>query len=504
MALAPLAVAIAAGAVLVAPGRAQATGERTCGPVTVTAAPTPMPTADAIEVVEPAGPAHASATVDMDDDGNADVIAQPDASTITVTRGDGVLTLTDVPPDPPYPGYPAQHGSQILGDDLDGDGRDELVRTRWSVPGFRQPLRYETFIVRGTAAPATASVDDVALSITGHLSADIDGDGRDDLRRSGTVILGVALPDTWVRADQALAGTDPTKVAGWAASAGAFVDLDLDAVPDPVVLGSGDGTVIPHLSLSTGGEVPLGLSAPPLWVLPRRADVRTFLQASTGTVEVHNACAEPWMADATTALLGRAPTAADYPTFGPDDAPGAAAREERTRTMVRSQTGRGHLVDGSFAWFLDRPADPVGRAWWVRQLRSAARTPERLMVELLGSAERWRTAGSTGAGWVDATFPKLFGRTPDPGGRAYWIRQVDRLGTARTAARMFASAEARRFLVRRVASQPALFGNPVPPGATAEGQNDLATLGFDAMLAGLASSAEHYLVANQRHVMAGT
>lgn len=498
------ALAAVGSVVLLAPPPAGAIPARTCGPVTAAVVSTP-PDDEAV-IVPPAeapAPANATATVDMDGDGAADQVVvdeQAAGTTITVTRADGVLTLTDVLPDPPYAGYPAEHGSSVRGDDLDGDGRDELVRTRWAVPGFRQPLQYQTTIVRGTTAPGTASVDDIALHLTGELVGDIDGDGLDDLELP-VDLLGLPLPPRLVPADQALGGPSLTAIAPTAVFVGARTDLDLDGAPDRIVTGSTDRSTGSSLELTMGGSIPVSVDANPAFVQVTRDDARTFVQFGAGpTIEVTATCAEPWLRDAAPLLLGRAPTAAEQAGFGATDHPSRFLRANRVNTYIRSQSGRGHLVDESFAWFLGRPADPVGRAWWVRQLRAGTRTPERMMDELLGSPERWRSAGSTSAGWVDATYALIMGRAPDPSGRAYWIRQVDRLGPRRTAVRLFDSPEAKRFLVRRYASKPTAIGSSIPQDLQDELVSTLTYGRFDSMLLVLASSPEHYLSANTRHV----
>ena len=440
------------------------------------------------------------------------MLTGPTGGTVTVTRADGVLTLTDVAPSPPSPGYVGDFGAWIGGDDLDGDGRDELIISRWFVPGFRQPYRYETRIVRGTTPPGTVALDEIALSIRGQVVADVDGDALDDLWIQGELLFGaLLLPNKWISAKGALAGPDPLVVSPAADRFGSFADLDLDGSPDRVGLGSPDGAIGPSISLSSGPSFEIEMTGQPFGVRTTRADVRTLISFVTvaepsvpTSFELHVACAGPWMRDATALVLGRAPTAADYPTFGPDDEPGLALRQRRATDLVRSQTGRGHLVDGSFQWFLGRDADPVGRAWWVRQLRSGARTPERMMTELLGSAERWRKAGATSAGWVDAAYPTIYGRSPDPSGRAYWIRQVDRLGTARTAARMFAAPAAESYLVRRYATDPAALGADGPVEPQSALVLELQERGFDRMLAELVAHPAHYLEANRRQVLAGS
>jgi hypothetical protein len=498
------ALAAAGSVVLLAPPPAGAIPSRTCGPVTAWPAPNPLPSPTELILSAPSpAPANSTPTVDMDGDDIADQIVvdeQPAGTTITVTRADGVVTLTDVLPDPPYAGFPAEHGSSVVGNDLDGDGRDELVRTRWAIPGFRQPLRYETTIVRGTTAPGTFSVDDIALQITGEVVGDIDGDGLDDLEMPFS-FLGAPFVEKWVPADQALAGPALDAIAPTATVVGARVDLDLDGLPDQVVAGSADRSVPSSLQLTMGGSLSGDVSPNPTAVRVSRHDTRTFVtfEGTPSVLEVKATCAEPWLRDAAPLLLGRAPTAAEKVGFGTGDRPDLFQRADRVNTYIRSQSGRGHLVDESFSWFLGRPVDPVGRTWWVRQLRAGTRTPERMMNELLGSPERWRSAGSTSAGWVDATYALIMGRTPDPSGRAYWIRQVDKLGPRRAAVRLADSPEAKRFLVRRYASKPTAIGGPITPELQAQLVGALTRAGFDSMLLQLTSSPEHYQAANQRH-----
>ena len=487
---------------------------RTCGPVTVepvASLPASRPSV-AIDSVAPPAPAHVTATVDMDGDQVADTVSGPTDGTLTITRADGVLTLTDVPPSPPYPGFPASYSQTVTGGDLDGDGRQELVVTQGYVPGFQLPYRYDTWIVRGTTAPGTLAIADAGLAIRGRVVGDVDDDGRDDLLLQRPATVGYVPPDALVPADQALAGPDPATVSPSAQRIGARADLDLDGEIDQVLLGSEDGTSAPvAIALSSTGLVELEAD-PADGVALEHSDVRTYVRlldlpvigggsvpGDAATFRVRATCAEGWMRSVVPFLAGRGPRSVDYPTFGPGDEPDLAARRQRMAAIVRSQTARGHLVDDAFAHYLGRPADPTGRAWWVAQLRAGRRTPERMFAELLGSPERFRRAGSDPSAWVDATYPLVYGRTPDPGGRAYWIRQTERLGPARTAARMNAEPAARRNLARRYATDADAFGPTAPEWAVTSAIATIDDLGFDGMLTEMTAWPELYLLANERN-----
>ena len=490
---------------------------RTCGPVTVEPAaslPASRPSV-AIDSVAPPAPAHATATVDMDGDQVADTVSGPTDGTLTIARADGVLTLTDIPPSPPYPGFPASYSQTVTGDDLDGDGRQELVVTQGYVPGFQLPYRYDTWIVRGTTAPATLALAEAGLAIRGRVVGDIDDDGRDDLLLQGLSMVGQQAPDALVAADHAMAGPDPDAISPSVQRIGARADLDLDGAADQVRLGSTDATAPPGIAFSGAGLVELDADPADLVEL-ERSDARTYVRLqrllvvpslsttpeTTSTFRVRATCAEGWMRSVVPFLAGRAPRTVDYPTFGPDEEPDLAARRQRMAAIVRSQTARGHLVDDSFVHYLGRPADPTGRAWWVAQLRAGRRTPERMFAELLGSPERFRRSGDDPLAWVDASYPLVYGRSPDPGGRAYWARQVAALGPARTAARMSAEPAARRHLARRHVTDVDAFGPSAPAWAIATAIATLDDLGFDGMLTELTAGPELYLLANERNHLA--
>ena len=331
----------------------------------------------------------------------------------------------------------------------------------------------------------------------------------------GPAIAGFRFPSEWRSGTGAVSGPDPTAFAPTTLRVGGLVDLDGDGADDRLVIGSVDGATGASVELAGGASLPVALPTIPHYAVVRRTDVRTevvfswLVSGGPGGIEaagaeVADTCAEPWMRDAAALVLGRAPGAADYPTFGPLDRPDRTARLERARALVRSQTGRGHQVDESFAWFLDRPADPVGRAFWVNQLRSGRRRVEHLMVELLGSGEHYRATGATPEAWVDDAYQRLYGRTADPGGRAYWIRQVAAHGTGRTAARMFGEPEAHRFVVARVAGDDDAFGPGVDASVLRPGEAAFAVGGYDGFVADLVASADLYLLANERHRLVGS
>ena len=80
---------------------------------------------------------------------------------------------------------------------------------------------------------------------------------------------------------------------------------------------------------------------------------------------------------------------------------------------------------------------------------------------LISSPEflRKRTDGTPGS-FVEAVYGMVFGREPDPSGLAYWTGQASRLGPKRTAARLIASPESRRFRIRTLSDCVCVLGGP--------------------------------------------
>jgi peptidoglycan/xylan/chitin deacetylase (PgdA/CDA1 family) len=71
---------------------------------------------------------------------------------------------------------------------------------------------------------------------------------------------------------------------------------------------------------------------------------------------------------------------------------------------------------------LDRSPSDADIRYWVPLVQR--HSPTWLAAQLLGSAEAYARAGSTNAGWIDATYRSVFGRPADPGGLAYWNQQL--------------------------------------------------------------------------------
>jgi Tol biopolymer transport system component len=114
------------------------------------------------------------------------------------------------------------------------------------------------------------------------------------------------------------------------------------------------------------------------------------------------------------------------------------------QSMTTSTEYRRVQVRAAYLQYLERAADPSGESYWITKLGSGT-SIESMEAQLLGSAEAYRKAGSTNAGFVSYAFDKVLSRKPDASGAAYWEAKLD-AGTTRTsmASSLIRSSESAR------------------------------------------------------------
>lgn len=465
-------------------------------------------------VAVPVGPSLLQSGLDADDDGTDDAVALL-AGTLTITRGDGAVVLTDVPgtvvlPDP------------LTSTDVDGDGGDDLVLE--AIDGPNAAGDADRWVVSSRLSVGEHTFTDGTLPFRGQVEGDATGDGVADLRVDTSTIDGELMtqakplhldlthtelqpgPDLWP-------GTRSMMVAA---------DLDLDGIVDrayhrwsdtPAGF-SHDGIAF---SDSTQDLTPLGGDANARGAEVVRVDTRTYLleydaidvlggHFQVVTVRrVRAACTRPWMADVTHHLFGREPvhddyygwttTAAEHNLTSPGNDPAAASRRSAVEHLANSDEARTHLVRQRYQWVLGRAGDPGGVAYWSRALAAGTRTPEQLTASLLASNEFFRKAGGTDGAWVDAVFQQQLGRGPDPAGRAYWVAKVAASGRERAARLFLSSTGTRRERVRDLYDE--LLDRAPTPSELDKGIAIIGTDGEDGFTIRLASADGTYLRAQQ-------
>lgn len=148
------------------------------------------------------------------------------------------------------------------------------------------------------------------------------------------------------------------------------------------------------------------------------------------------------------------------------------------------------VVEEMYQDTLGRPGDPSGTAFWIGQLRSGRRTVAEAAASFYASAEYYRGfGGGTDEGWVGDLYPKLLGRSPDPSGLAYWVRQTQVAGRDSVARRFFQSPESARNRVRGLYQD--LLGRSPDPSGLAHWSAKVVTDGDLALAVSLAASNEY-------------
>jgi hypothetical protein len=202
---------------------------------------------------------------------------------------------------------------------------------------------------------------------------------------------------------------------------------------------------IPAGSWTTSGTLGEGYS-----ILPANPAYKELLTDNVGAVNVHN----PWtdlrqgfahrmIRD----LLFRFPSALERDSIRDQLAAGTFTRAQVISFRINSDEYRGLDVDRVYVDFLNRPADPSGRNYWISALRTG-RSLRKFRAQIFGSNQYFTMKGATNASYVVAAYADVLGRAPDPSGAAYWTNKIN-TGTERgvVAEQFLATTEARRSIV---------------------------------------------------------
>jgi hypothetical protein len=188
-------------------------------------------------------------------------------------------------------------------------------------------------------------------------------------------------------------------------------------------------------------------------------------------------------------LAGRGATDAEITQWY--DAVGEGDRRSLTNQLVVSDHFAGRMVDDLYKRALGRSPEPGGRSYWVAQLSRGTRLGA-VGAYFFGSTEYFLRAGGTNRHFVVALYRDILGRAPDPGGQRYWNLLLDN-GAARlddVAAEFYVSLESRR--QRAYALHEELLG-PVLSSSVGDALASRLLSADDlALAAEIAASAEAY------------
>ena len=196
-------------------------------------------------------------------------------------------------------------------------------------------------------------------------------------------------------------------------------------------------------------------------------------------------------------FLDHAPTPTELSATTTSLDAGSRSRTSVLQGLASSDEWVGVIVDHLYEDTLGRAGDPGGRAFWIRQITSGKRSVASASAQFYASNEYYRGFGhGTDGGWIDDLYVKLLGRPADAAGRAYWITKTGARGRPFVAAQFFQSAESRRARVTRL-YQDLLHRAPDRAGRD-HWAAKLQTVGDIALAVNLAASQEYLTKAQTR------
>jgi hypothetical protein len=151
------------------------------------------------------------------------------------------------------------------------------------------------------------------------------------------------------------------------------------------------------------------------------------------------------------------------------------------------------VVTDLYRDILGRAPDASGLNFWSGEICSQRRLARDVAALIYGSDEYYadpEQGGGSDGGYVDELYNDILQRTPDPGGRTYWIGQVQTTGPAAVAYRFYQSQESRERRVRNLYTF--LLGRQPDGGGLAFWANRLVTYDDLELTIDLVSSDEYF------------
>src|SRR5262249_23929038 len=120
-------------------------------------------------------------------------------------------------------------------------------------------------------------------------------------------------------------------------------------------------------------------------------------------------------------ILGRSPDVSGW-NFCTNLLAGGSTRDQVAQQFLTSAEYYGKVVDGLYATYLDRKADPAGRAAWVTKLSQGA-TEDQLATDFVMSSE-YASQHAGDKAFVDALYSDILGRNADAAGEAAHVASL--------------------------------------------------------------------------------
>ena len=207
-----------------------------------------------------------------------------------------------------------------------------------------------------------------------------------DLTSTGTVKIDVQVPDPPPTSSTTTSSTSTTS----------------STVPptSSTTSSTTTSTTVPPTSSSTSTTLPVTL--PPTTTTP----------PTTGVAYLRSVFAD---------VFGRAPDDAGLAYWA--DRLAHSDEHSVVTALLNSPEGRRTLVARTYQQLLHRSPTSGELAIWMPRVGTQAGL-DALRVALVGSTEAWTQAGRTPDGFLDLVYPRVLGRAPDAGGRAFFDAQL--------------------------------------------------------------------------------
>lgn len=188
-------------------------------------------------------------------------------------------------------------------------------------------------------------------------------------------------------------------------------------------------------------------------------------------------------------FINRGATSGDVTKWAPSVR--AGDRNSMTLTLAASDEWAGVRVAELYRTVLGRSPDAGGRGYWVARIADGVRL-EDVAAGFYASDEYFRRTGNTNTGFVTGLYQDILGRSPDGPGRAHWVRLLDRriIDRSTAAANFYASIESRRDRVVDLYRE--ILGRSVDSGGLQYWADTLLSTGDVVLASFLASSDEYY------------
>lgn len=187
-------------------------------------------------------------------------------------------------------------------------------------------------------------------------------------------------------------------------------------------------------------------------------------------------------------FIGRDATASEKNNWVQRIASGTT-RFELVAELTQSDEWAANVVDKMYLDTLGRVGDPGGRAYWVSQLQDGIEVA-RMAALFYGSPEYIAQEGNQVDRWITDLYAELLTRQPDNGGLSYWVDETARTAPGSVALRFYQSEESRRTRVQT------LYQDLLGRGTDSSGEAFWAEIllnGDDlALAANLAASDEYF------------